>query len=225
MVLDSAVVGSYAEPEELTTLATTATRQLRQRIQQIRSLFLGKKMNFARGFLELFADPDWDLRVADFELQLRPKGMHDIIAGLRGMMVGQNVAKIFLSNMSCGLLDYIMSLWSYFMRLWNYIMRISCAMSCVMSCACGCLYHAATELYHVPAALRVRPELPEPMWRQNIVATKPSSRIMIVKAAIGPNRAPQGHPFLEYVGRHRAKNLCQVRKRHIASKASSAMEC
>ena len=110
MVLDSAVVGSYAEPEELTTLATTATRQLRQRIQQIRSLFLGKKMNFARGFLELFADPDWDLRVADFELQLRPKGMHDIIAGLRGMMFGQNVVKISLLNMSCGLLNYIMRL-------------------------------------------------------------------------------------------------------------------
>ena len=58
MVLDSAVVGSYAEPEELTTLSTTATRQLRQRIQQIGSLFLGKKMNSARGFLELFANPD-----------------------------------------------------------------------------------------------------------------------------------------------------------------------
>ena len=62
-------------------------------------------------------------------------------------------------------------------------------------------------------------------WRQNIVATKPSSRIMIVKAAIGPNRAPQGHPFLEYVGRHRAKYFCQVHKRYMASKASSAMEC
>ena len=67
-------------------------------------------MSFARGFLELFADPDWDLRGADFELQLRPKGMHDIIAGLRGMMVGQNVVKISLLNMSCGLLNYIMRL-------------------------------------------------------------------------------------------------------------------
>ena len=89
-------------------------------------------MSFARGFLELFADPDWDLQGADFELQLRPKGMHAIIAGLRGMMVGQHVVKISLLNMSCGLLNYIMRLWNYIMLLIAIYMELDRLLSSSM---------------------------------------------------------------------------------------------
>ena len=92
------------------------------------------------GFLELSADPSWDLQVADFSLQLGPQGMHDIIAGLHGMIAGQNVKNKSLLNMSCG----------YEIISCGYGI-ISCGsgiISCAFRAPCRAPCHAPLELYH-----------------------------------------------------------------------------